>query len=109
MHALRILSEPRRQQTLRLIWRRELSAGEIHRGIGEISFGAVSQHLRVLREAGLVRVRSQGRHRYYRAVPEELGPLAQWLEQTWAVSLDRLRELAEDEIVPPPTGEEPRS
>jgi DNA-binding transcriptional ArsR family regulator len=109
MHALRVLSEPHRRETLRLIWRQELSAGDIHRGLGGISFGAVSQHLRVLREAGLVRVRPQGRHRYYRAVPEELGPLADWLEQMWASSLDRLRELAEAEVAPPPIGQEPPS
>ena len=105
MHTLRVLSEKHRRETLRLVWRQELSAGEIHRGLGDISFGAVSQHLRVLREAGLVRLRSQGRHRFYRAAPEAMGPLALWLEQMWASSLDRLRELAETESASPKTDE----
>jgi len=94
---LDILREPRRQQALRLVWNRELPAGEIHRRIGGVSFGAVSQHLRVLREAGLVRVRREGRFRYYRAVPESLGSLRPWLEEMWAESLDALRDLAEAE------------
>jgi DNA-binding transcriptional ArsR family regulator len=93
--AIRAISAPRRQQLLRLIWDRELAAGEIHRAIPEVSFGAVSQHLKILRDAGVVEVRRVGKHRYYRAQREALGPLGLWLEQMWSTSLERLAELAE--------------
>ena len=87
---LRALSTPRRREILRLVWNGERSAGEIHRSFDDVTFGAVSQHLRVLEEAGLVASRSEGRHRYYRACREELGPLAGWLESMWDSALDRL-------------------
>lgn len=61
----------------------------------EVSFAAVSQHLRVLREAGAVRVRREGRERWYQADRAALGPLAAWLESLWVPSLQRLAELAE--------------
>jgi DNA-binding transcriptional ArsR family regulator len=92
---LRALSTPRRREILRLVWDRERSAGEIHRSFGDVTFGAVSQHLRVLEEAGLVASRSEGRNRYYRARREELGPLAEWLESMWDSALDRLARASE--------------
>src|SRR3954451_14267589 len=55
-----------------------------------VTFGAVSQHLGVLRAAGFVTVRSAGNHRFYRADRAALGPLAQALEAMWSSSLDRL-------------------
>jgi DNA-binding transcriptional ArsR family regulator len=95
--AIRAISAPRRQQVLRLIWDRELAAGKIHQAMPEVSFGAISQHLKILRDAGAVEVRRAGKHRYYRAQRETLGPLALWLEQMWSASLERLAELAERE------------
>ena len=89
------IREPRRRELLRLTWDREVSAGDLHRTIGDVTFGAISQHLGVLAKAGLVEVRRDGRHRYYRARKHELGPLRAWLEQRWAGSLDRLAALAE--------------
>jgi DNA-binding transcriptional ArsR family regulator len=88
---------PRRREVLRLVWDRELAAGQIHRAMPEVSFGAISQHLKVLRDADAVEVRREGKHRYYRARREAMGSLAIWLEQMWATSLDRLGELAEAE------------
>ena len=76
---------------------RERSAGDIHRALGEVTFGAISQGLRILRSAGLVDVRVAGRHRYYRARPQGLSPLMHWLDEMWADSLDDLRHLAETE------------
>jgi len=87
---LRALNTPRRREILRLVWGEERSAGEIHESFGDVTFGAVSQHLRVLEEAGLVTSRSQGRHRYYRARKQELGALGEWLESMWDSALDRL-------------------
>jgi DNA-binding transcriptional ArsR family regulator len=92
---LQALATPRRREILRLVWSRERSAGEIHRAFGDVTFGAVSQHLRVLAEAGLVTSRAEGRHRYYRAVPAAAGPLRAWLESMWDSALERLALQAE--------------
>jgi DNA-binding transcriptional ArsR family regulator len=86
---LQVVSEPRRREILRLVWDRERSAGEIA-GAFDVTFGAISQHLGVLRDAGFVRVRAAGNQRFYRADRTALGPLAQALEAMWASSLDRL-------------------
>ena len=89
MDALQVIGEPRRREILRLVWDRELSAGDIASQF-DVTFGAVSQHLGVLREAGYVTVRSAGNHRFYRADRQALGPLAQALEAMWSDALDRL-------------------
>ena len=92
---LKALGAPRRRAILRLVWSAERSAGEIHRSLSDVTFGAVSQHLRVLSEAGLVDVRAAGRSRLYRARKQDLGPLAVWLESMWSSAFDRLAEQAE--------------
>ena len=91
------LAAPRRREILRLVWDRERSAGEIHRALDGVSFGAVSQHLRVLEAAGMVARREEGRFHYYEARRRELGLLGRWLESTWEEALSGLKELAEDE------------
>lgn len=93
---LAIVAEPRRREILRLVWDREHTAGQIA-GRMPVSFGAVSQHLKVLRDAGLVRVRKEGRLRIYRAHRAALGPLATALEAMWAQGLSRLKTIAEQE------------
>jgi DNA-binding transcriptional ArsR family regulator len=105
MDALQVIGEPRRREILRLVWDRELPAGEIAADF-DVTFGAVSQHLRVLRDAGFVRVRPAGNVRYYRADRDRLGPLAQMLEAMWASSLDRL--VAAVEADPDPATEPDR-
>jgi DNA-binding transcriptional ArsR family regulator len=92
---LDLVAAPRRRAILRLLWNQELSAGEIHRALGDVTFGAVSQHLRLLEEAALVERRSEGRFRYYRARKGELGPLKKWLEQMWSDALYELKQRAE--------------
>ena len=94
---LRALNEPRRRDILRLTWRGEMAAGAIHRALGDVTFGAVSQHLRILKEAGLVSARRDGRRRLYAARREDMGPLADWLEAMWSNSLGNLKALAEGE------------
>jgi DNA-binding transcriptional ArsR family regulator len=91
------LAAPRRREILRLVWDRERSAGDIHRAIDGVSFGAVSQHLRVLESAGLVARREEGRFHYYAARRKELGLLGRWLETTWGEALRGLKDLAETE------------
>jgi DNA-binding transcriptional ArsR family regulator len=96
LDALQVVAEPRRREILRLVWDRELSAGEIAERF-DVSFPAVSQHLRVLSDAGFVTLRSEGRKHYYRADRKQLGPLRRALETMWRASLDRLAELVEGE------------
>jgi DNA-binding transcriptional ArsR family regulator len=92
---LHALGTPRRREILRLVWRAERSAGEIHRSMEDVTFGAVSQHLRVLERAGLVRARREGRARLYAAQPEGVGPLKAWLESMWGEALYGLKLRAE--------------
>lgn len=96
MDRLQVIAEPRRREILRLVWREERRAGDIARTF-DVSFAAVSQHLAVLRDAGLVSVRKDGRQRFYRADKKAMGPLRRTLEAMWTESLDRLAELAEGE------------
>jgi DNA-binding transcriptional ArsR family regulator len=92
--ALHAVAEPRRREILRLVWDAERSAGDVAAHF-DVTFGAVSQHLAVLRKAGLVTVRKDGNRRLYRADRVALGPLAAWLESMWTSELDTLAALAE--------------
>jgi DNA-binding transcriptional ArsR family regulator len=89
------IAAPRRREILRLVWRQERPAGEIHQALGDVTFGAVSQHLRVLEEAGLVARRGVGRQRLYLARPEAVGTLRPWLEAMWGDALYALKLKAE--------------
>jgi DNA-binding transcriptional ArsR family regulator len=84
------ITSPRRREILRLVWATERSAGEIHRALADVTFGAVSQHLRALDAGGLVAMRRDGRRRLYRARREALGPVATILEALWSDALYRL-------------------
>jgi DNA-binding transcriptional ArsR family regulator len=94
MDAVQVVAEPRRREILRLVWDEERSAGEIAERF-DVTFGAVSQHLKVLRDAGLVTLRQDGKKRFYRADRKALGPLAAYLQSMWAAKLDMLAELSE--------------
>jgi DNA-binding transcriptional ArsR family regulator len=89
------LNTPRRREILRFVWNDEHTVGEICGVNPEITFGAVSQHLKILEEAGLVTKRQEGLHRYYKARREELGPLQSWLESMWDSALYKLKINAE--------------
>jgi DNA-binding transcriptional ArsR family regulator len=97
--ALRAIASPRRRQILRLVWTRELSSGDIASRL-DATWPAVSQNLRVLETAGLVRGRRRGTARLYRANRSGLGPLKTVLTRMWEADLDRLAELAETEERP---------
>jgi len=92
--ALRALAEPRRRAILQLVSHSELSAGEIA-GCFDVTRTAVSQHLTVLKHAGLLTERRQATRRLYRARPEGLAGLREFLDQTWASSLEVARDLVE--------------
>lgn len=91
------ISSPRRRRILRLVWDDEVAAGDLARRFEDVTWPAISQHLRVLKEAGLVIERREGRRRLYYANRDALGPLAAMLEQMWADDLDRLAAMAETE------------
>lgn len=97
MDGLQVVAEPHRRRILGLVWDDELAAGEIAREF-DITFGAVSQHLAVLRRAGFVDVRADGNRRLYQANKQALGPLRAVLENMWSDTLDHLaRAIEEDE------------
>lgn len=93
---VRAIANPRRREILRLVWSRELSSGEIASHF-DVSWPAVSQNLRVLEGAGLIRERRRGTTRFYRADRGGLGPLKAVLTMMWEADLDRLSRLAENE------------
>ena len=94
--ALKAIAAPRRRQILSLVRDGELSAGEIA-GHFDVTRPAVSQHLNVLKEAGLVSERRNGTKRLYRARPEGLAQLKAFLEEFWDERLDALKREAERE------------
>jgi DNA-binding transcriptional ArsR family regulator len=93
--ALRAIANPRRRAMLELVWDGERTAGEIARRSG-LSAPAASQHLKVLREAGLVRVRVDSNRRLYRAEPARLAELRGALEAFWGERLASLRDDLEE-------------
>jgi DNA-binding transcriptional ArsR family regulator len=94
--ALKAIAAPRRRQILTLVRDDELSAGEIASHF-DVSRPAVSQHLNVLKEAGLVNERRNGTRRLYRARPEGLAELKDFLEEFWDPRLETLKREAEKE------------
>jgi DNA-binding transcriptional ArsR family regulator len=94
--ALKAMAGPRRRQILQLVLADELSAGEIASHF-EITGPAVSQHLGVLKEAGLVTERRNGTRRLYRARPEGLTDLKAFLDEFWGDRLEALKHEAERE------------
>ena len=94
--SLKAIVAPRRRQILRLVRDGELSAGEIAAHF-DVTRPAISQHLSVLKEAGLVSERRSGTRRLYRARPEGLGELKAFLEEFWDERLEALKREAEQE------------
>jgi DNA-binding transcriptional ArsR family regulator len=93
--ALKALAEPRRREILRLVWSQELPATDIADRFGEVTRSAISQHLTVLKAAGLVTERREGTRRLYRAQQDEIRRLREFLDDYWTSGLDRLRDVAE--------------
>jgi DNA-binding transcriptional ArsR family regulator len=93
--ALKALAEPRRREIVRLVWLRELPATAIADHFGDVTRSAVSQHLGVLKDAGLVSERREGTRRLYRARQEEMQKLRDFLDDYWTTGLVRLRHVAE--------------
>lgn len=95
MISFHALASPRRREILRVLWHGEAAAGEIHAAMPDVTFGAVSQHLKTLTGAGLVTCRREHRSRIYRVQREALGPIGEALERMWSDALWRLKLQAE--------------
>jgi DNA-binding transcriptional ArsR family regulator len=106
--AIRAIAEPRRREILTLIQERELPAGQIASHF-DVTRPAISQHLRVLVDAGLVTERRQGTRRLYRARPEGLAELREYFEGFWGGRLWLLKQAAERDELGPPTDRDDRA
>ncbi|MGH9232059.1 MAG: ArsR/SmtB family transcription factor [Acidimicrobiales bacterium] len=93
---LRALAEPQRRRILTLVRDGELPAGEIAEHF-DITHQAVSQHLRVLRDAGLLNERRDGTRRLYAIRPEAVESVRDFLDQLWPTSLQRLKSVVEND------------
>ena len=93
---LKAIAEPRRQEILRLLWQRERAAGDVAAHF-DISRPAISKHLRILKEAGLLEERHAGTRRLYRARPERLADARRFLESFWDEGLAAIKRAAEDD------------
>jgi DNA-binding transcriptional ArsR family regulator len=90
---MRALADPTRRAVFeRVVRRGEITVAELTRGSG-VTQGAVSQHLKLLRMAGLVAERPEGRNVYYRAQPEGLAPLVDWLDHYGLFWRDRFADI----------------
>lgn len=94
--ALDALGDPTRRQVYTRLRRGPRSVGELARGLS-VSRPAVSQHLRVLKAARLVRDRAEGTQRIYSIDPQGLEAVRRWLDSFWDEALDRFKALTEHE------------
>lgn len=98
--AFNAVAEPRRRDILDYLAVQERAVGDIVASLG-LEQPSVSKHLRVLREVGLVRVRRNGRHMFYRTNAEAIRPLHEWtktFERYWQHQLNRIKERAEAKV-----------
>ena len=94
MRPLNVLADPTRQRIVEMLATGSMSSGDIARRF-DVSAPAISQHLRTLRDAKLVRVRAEAQKRFYELDPEGVGELANWIARIrgfWSEKLDVLEE-----------------
>ena len=96
MEVFEAIAQPRRREILTLLRERELNAGEVASRF-DVTQPAISQHLKVLKDAGLISERREGTRRYYRARPEGLRDLQSFLADFFPARLERLKQEAEAE------------
>lgn len=94
------LGDPTRRRIFTRLRRGPRSVGELTEGL-EVSRPAVSQHLRVLKDAKLVIDRAEGTRRLYEVNSEGLAPLRKWLDGFWDHALDAFKTAAEAEVTTP--------
>jgi len=98
--AFAIIAEPSRRAMLNLLASSERTVGELERQLG-LAQPSVSKHLRVLREVGLVRMRPEGRQKFYQTNAAAIRPLHEWtgeFERFWRQTLNRVKERAESKM-----------
>ncbi|MDB5496607.1 MAG: transcriptional regulator [Phenylobacterium sp.] len=103
------LADPTRREVFERLARGPLAVGELAQGL-PVSRPAVSQHLKVLKEAGLVTDRPDGARRIYQIDPKGLGQIRAWLDQFWDTALDAFKaevERGHDEDTHPTDKEQP--
>ena len=91
---LRAIAEPNRRKILELVRDTELSAGDIALAF-DVSRPAISQHLKILEQAGLLSVRKDGTRRLYRSRPQAVADVKAFIDSYWQEGLDRLKGAAE--------------
>jgi DNA-binding transcriptional ArsR family regulator len=96
MEVFEAIAQPKRREILRLLADGELSAGEVASRFA-VTQPAISQHLKVLKEAGLVTDRREGTRRLYSVRPEGLADLHSFLAHVLPAGLERLKQAAEEE------------
>src|SRR3712207_2020575 len=99
VNAFEVIADPTRRRIVEMVARRELSAGDIARKFA-VSRPAISRHLRVLREAGVVASRGDAQRRLYRLDPRALDEIEQWIDQTrrfWSERLEALETHLEEQ------------
>lgn len=94
--ALAALADPTRREVFELLAERPRSVAELTRAL-PVSQPAVSQHLKVLREARLVRVQPQGARNIYAIDPAGLGPLRAWLDRLWTTAMADFKAAVEED------------
>jgi DNA-binding transcriptional ArsR family regulator len=91
----RALADPTRRAVYERLAKREMSVSELKAGFS-VSQPAISQHLAMLRSAGLVRERREGRHAFYRVDPDGLAPLVNWIDRYrnfWPERIEKLKDV----------------
>jgi DNA-binding transcriptional ArsR family regulator len=99
--AFNAVAEPRRREILTLLVSGERAVGEIV-AVLRIDQPSVSKHLRVLRDVGLVRMRCNGRQKFYSTNAEAIRPMHEWtktFERYWTHQLNRIKERAENRTI----------
>ena len=94
--ALAALSDPTRRAIFQHLAARPSAVGELAHGL-PVSRPAVSQHLRVLKEAGLVRETAAGTRRIYRLDPRGIAAMREWLDALWGSALDAFQSFADEQ------------
>ena len=91
------LGDPTRRAIFERVAARPSAVGDLAKGL-PVSRPAVSQHLRVLKEAGLVSETPEGTRRIYRLDPRGIGAMREWLDSHWAIALDAFKDFVDEQI-----------
>jgi DNA-binding transcriptional ArsR family regulator len=103
MQALSVLADPTRRRIVEMLAHGAMSSGDIA-GHFDVTAPAISQHLKVLREAKLVRVRAEAQKRFYELDPTGVNELTEWISRIrgfWSRKLDALEEELRKSTTPP--------